>query len=210
MSELTYFLLRLGFLALLWVFVFITVFAIRSELFGPKVRALPEKKAKQAQAAAAAHSTFKEPAPAAAPAQPKSKQITDPADLIFDPDAATVSASAAEAPTEMVGAIPVAERAEISAPTQLRVIEGPSAGIAIRLGNDPITIGRAPDCGLCINDDYTSNYHARLIPSSSGWFVEDTGSTNGTKLDGNNLSGQQPVRPGQLIQIGTNVMELRG
>jgi pSer/pThr/pTyr-binding forkhead associated (FHA) protein len=38
MSELTLFVLRFGFLALLWVFVFALVFALRSDLFGHYVR----------------------------------------------------------------------------------------------------------------------------------------------------------------------------
>ncbi len=38
MSELTLFVLRFGFLALLWVFVFAIVFALRSDLFGHYVR----------------------------------------------------------------------------------------------------------------------------------------------------------------------------
>lgn len=38
MSELTLFVLRFGFLALLWVFVFAIVFALRSDLFGHYIR----------------------------------------------------------------------------------------------------------------------------------------------------------------------------
>lgn len=41
MSELTLLLLRVGFLILLWAFVFAIVFALRSDLFGTKVRRLP-------------------------------------------------------------------------------------------------------------------------------------------------------------------------
>lgn len=40
-SELTLLLLRIGFLVLLWFFVFAVVYAIRSDLFGTKVRKLP-------------------------------------------------------------------------------------------------------------------------------------------------------------------------
>jgi hypothetical protein len=38
MSELTYLLLKFGFLALMWVFVFGVVYALRSDLFGQRVR----------------------------------------------------------------------------------------------------------------------------------------------------------------------------
>ncbi|MDO9397863.1 MAG: FHA domain-containing protein, partial [Herbiconiux sp.] len=40
MSELTLLILQLAFLALLWVFIFIVVYAMRSDLFGQRVRRL--------------------------------------------------------------------------------------------------------------------------------------------------------------------------
>jgi hypothetical protein len=42
-SELTLLVLRVAFLALLWVFVFAVVYALRSDLFGGRVRKLPEQ-----------------------------------------------------------------------------------------------------------------------------------------------------------------------
>lgn len=41
MSELTLLVLRIGFLVALWVFVFFVVYAVRSDLFGQRVRRLP-------------------------------------------------------------------------------------------------------------------------------------------------------------------------
>ncbi|MEN9620976.1 MAG: hypothetical protein RL499_1169 [Actinomycetota bacterium] len=60
MSELTLLLLRIGFLILMWAFVFAIVYALRSDLFGTKVRRLP--------AAASAAAPVAVAAPAAAPA----------------------------------------------------------------------------------------------------------------------------------------------
>jgi hypothetical protein len=57
-SELTLLLLRIGFLILLWGFVFAVIYSLRADLFGVKVRRMPEP----APASAAS------PAPAAAPA----------------------------------------------------------------------------------------------------------------------------------------------
>jgi hypothetical protein len=42
MSELTLLLLQIGFLLLLWFFVFAVVYALRADLFGVRVRKLPE------------------------------------------------------------------------------------------------------------------------------------------------------------------------
>lgn len=66
MSELTLLLLRIGFLILMWAFVFAIVYALRSDLFGTKVRRMP------APAAASGAAAFATPsaAPAATPASP--------------------------------------------------------------------------------------------------------------------------------------------
>jgi hypothetical protein len=62
MSELTLVLLKLGFLLLLWAFVFAVVYALRSDLFGERARPLPEQRA-SAPAAAAAAASPRPPAP---------------------------------------------------------------------------------------------------------------------------------------------------
>jgi pSer/pThr/pTyr-binding forkhead associated (FHA) protein len=64
-GELTLLILRIAFLGILWAFVFAVVYALRSDLFGQKVRRLP-------QAAQA-------PAPAAAPAVAPSRPAAVPA-----------------------------------------------------------------------------------------------------------------------------------
>ena len=45
MSELTLLLLRIGFLVLMWFFVFAVVYSLRADLFGVKVRKLPVEQA---------------------------------------------------------------------------------------------------------------------------------------------------------------------
>jgi pSer/pThr/pTyr-binding forkhead associated (FHA) protein len=67
MGELTLLILRLVFLAILWAFVFAIVFALRSDLFGQKVRRLPAE-------AAAAPVARSRPAPVASPAPAQRQQ----------------------------------------------------------------------------------------------------------------------------------------
>lgn len=64
MSELTLLLLRIGFLVLLWAFVFAVVYSLRADLFGVKVRRMPEPAAAAAPGAAASAPT---PSSATAP-----------------------------------------------------------------------------------------------------------------------------------------------
>ena len=54
MSQLTLFVLQYGFLLLLWIFVFVLIFALRADVFGGRVRKLPESQAARAPAAAPA------------------------------------------------------------------------------------------------------------------------------------------------------------
>ena len=71
MSELTLLLLRIGFLILLWAFVFAIVYALRSDLFGQKVRRMPAS-------AQPSPRTPPTPQPMAAPvATPSSSPIED-------------------------------------------------------------------------------------------------------------------------------------
>lgn len=71
MSELTLLLLRIAFLAVLWGFVFAIVYALRSDLFGHKVRRMPAPAAAQQPAPAAAPPrSAPAPRPAAAPETP--------------------------------------------------------------------------------------------------------------------------------------------
>ena len=70
MSELTLLLLRIGFLLLLWFFVFAVVYSLRADLFGVKVRKLPAEAGAGAVPAA-------QPPPA--PAKPRKAAANTPA-----------------------------------------------------------------------------------------------------------------------------------
>lgn len=91
----------------------------------------------------------------------------------------------------------------------LVVVEGSLAGTSVTLGTTPITIGRAADCTLVIDDDYASNQHARISPHPGGWVIEDLGSTNGTYVQRTRVSGAITVPVGTPIRIGKTVLELR-
>lgn len=96
-----------------------------------------------------------------------------------------------------------------SGPKALIVTAGALAGTRIALDGRPIMIGRADDSTLVLDDDYASTRHARISQSGNDWYVEDLGSTNGTYLDRNKVSGQTRVPPGTPIRIGKTVIELR-
>jgi pSer/pThr/pTyr-binding forkhead associated (FHA) protein len=65
-GELTLLVLRIAFLAILWFFVFAIVYALRSDLFGQKVRRMPAQAAAPIAAVSAAPAAAPRPKPAAA------------------------------------------------------------------------------------------------------------------------------------------------
>jgi hypothetical protein len=116
------------------------------------------------------------------------------------------------APGPAVAAAPrptPAGRRRRSQASKLVVTEGALAGTTIRLGEGPVTLGRADDSTLVLTDDYASSRHARLVPGEGAWMVEDLGSTNGTYLGTAKVVRPTPVPVGSPIRIGKTVLELR-
>jgi len=158
MSSLTLLLIRLAFLAILWLFVIAAVGVVRTDMFGPSARSRKARRQQQVQ---------RPPKPPRAP------------------------------------------RGGRSEPHRLLVTAGALAGTSLGLTDQQITVGRANDATLVLNDDYASSRHARLFPQDGQWIVEDLGSTNGTYLDRQKVTQPTPVPMGVPIRIGKTVMELR-
>ncbi|HAS07755.1 MAG: hypothetical protein GM44_3870 [actinobacterium acAMD-2] len=95
-------------------------------------------------------------------------------------------------------------------PRKLVITEGVLSGTSVPLSDQPVTIGRAPDSTIVLDDDYVSHRHARIAPDARGrWSVEDLGSTNGTYLDRQRVTGPVLAGLGVPIRIGKTVLELR-
>jgi pSer/pThr/pTyr-binding forkhead associated (FHA) protein len=94
-------------------------------------------------------------------------------------------------------------------PRRLVVTGGALTGTTVTLGDTAVTIGRANDSTLVLDDDYASTRHAKLAPRDDGWYVEDLGSTNGSYLDQRKVTDPTPVPLGVPIRIGKTTLELR-
>ncbi len=92
---------------------------------------------------------------------------------------------------------------------RLVVTEGSLVGTVIPLGTSSVTVGRAADSTLVLDDDYASSHHVRLYPHEGTWVVEDLGSTNGTWIDRTRVTGPTVLAMGQSLRIGRTVIELR-
>jgi hypothetical protein len=150
-SDLSLLLVKVGFLALLWVFVLTVAAVMRRDLF-------PRKR----------------------------------------------KASKGDAPAPVRATKPGR-----GAPRTLHVTSGALSGTTIPLADQPITLGRAPDNTIVLDDDYASGYHACLRPYEGRWLVEDLGSTNGTYLDKQKVTAPTVVPLGVPVKVGKTLLELR-
>src|SRR5687768_1083700 len=89
---------------------------------------------------------------------------------------------------------------------RLRIVAGPGLGSEVALDEPEITIGRAPENGLVINDNNVSRVHAKL-QCGDRIVVIDNGSRNGVYVNDRKVN-QQPIAPGDRVVIGQTVMEL--
>ena len=82
---------------------------------------------------------------------------------------------------------------------------GPNPGKSFPLTKDELSIGRDISNDIVINDAEISRHHARLNVQAGGFVLEDTGSTNGTFVNGQRLMGPHLLRPGEMVLLGENI-----
>jgi ABC-type multidrug transport system ATPase subunit/pSer/pThr/pTyr-binding forkhead associated (FHA) protein len=84
----------------------------------------------------------------------------------------------------------------------LIVKEGPSAGKTYPLEGDEIIIGREPSSALWIDSPGVSRKHASLIFQNNQYLLEDLGSSNGTFVNGEQISKPRSLKNGDIISLG--------
>ena len=67
---------------------------------------------------------------------------------------------------------------------------------------EEISIGRQEGNTIRLTERNVSRKHARLLRSNGSVEVEDLGSFNGVKVNGDRIEGRLPVQEGDLIEIG--------
>ncbi len=106
------------------------------------------------------------------------------------------------------------ETSKVVALGRLRVIQ-PGTDAQIALGSvlslQPVTtLGAEADNTLVLGDQFVSGRHARLTWDGVGWWVEDLGSSNGTRIDGQPCAPhvRQRLPVGGRLALGDMVLEL--
>lgn len=76
-----------------------------------------------------------------------------------------------------------------------QVAKVPVTGVAF-------VIGRAPDCGLPIDEPLASRQHAEVVLERGSYWVRDRGSRNGTSVNGEKINANRELKDGDEIEIG--------
>src|SRR6185369_2883123 len=84
--------------------------------------------------------------------------------------------------------------------------EGKQTGLP--LAHDEYGLGRAEANAIRLTDRNVSRTHALLAKEGQDWSVKDQDSYNGTYVNGVRVMGEQPLRHGDLIQLGDYRLEL--
>ncbi len=85
---------------------------------------------------------------------------------------------------------------------RLVVESGADSGVMHQLPMRPVVIGRGEFCEISLSDRRISRRHSRILPTGTGFELEDLGSRNGTLLNHEIVAGRAPLRHGDSIIIG--------
>lgn len=94
----------------------------------------------------------------------------------------------------------------MSSQYQLVMRSGPTPGAVFPLEGDQLTVGRDATNGVAINDAEVSRRHARLNFQGGKYVIEDLGSTNGTFVNGQRLTGPHVLKPGDVVAFGEQIV----
>jgi S1-C subfamily serine protease len=93
---------------------------------------------------------------------------------------------------------------------RLEFTSGARQGQGADVGGDRFLVGRGSDCELTLADSEASRRHALLRPQADGSVVlEDLGSTNGTYVNGQRITGPVTLRGGERVRIGDTELNFR-
>jgi pSer/pThr/pTyr-binding forkhead associated (FHA) protein len=119
---------------------------------------------------------------------------------------ASLQAAPAQAPRPDATLVPGATApGPAVAPLGLVVQHGPQPGQVFPLASGPQTIGRAPGNQITIPESTISKQHAQVTVQSTGVWIQDLGSANGTFVNGQRITAPTRLTPSDVVQVGTTV-----
>lgn len=92
---------------------------------------------------------------------------------------------------------------------QLVIAEGKEAGREFEFDQDSVVIGRTAECDVILYEAGVSRKHARILLEGASLFIEDLGSSNGTKVNGETIARKQLLKDGDSISMGPVVFNFK-
>ncbi len=92
----------------------------------------------------------------------------------------------------------------------LVIHEGAGAGSELPVDGELILGREHGSADFVIDDAGVSRRHARVIADNGGVIVEDLGSSNGTYVNGERISGPVELGAGDEVQVGATVLGVEG
>jgi pSer/pThr/pTyr-binding forkhead associated (FHA) protein len=81
-------------------------------------------------------------------------------------------------------------------------------GKAHELTVEKTTIGRVDDNTFPIPEGSISSHHCEVLLKGADVIIRDLSSTNGTFVNGHQVTGEAPLKPGQILRLGQVEMRL--
>lgn len=91
------------------------------------------------------------------------------------------------------------------------ILSGDRKGEKVSFTQPQVTLGRAPDNDIAVQDSQggVSGHHATIRFTEGTWLLADSGSTNGTFVDGAKIAGGHPLKSGEVIRLSAWGPELK-
>jgi pSer/pThr/pTyr-binding forkhead associated (FHA) protein len=136
-------------------------------------------------------------------------------ELRFEADAATFEPAlgvrprpTAPLPVPTPSSVPLTGAPRLLATLEI-INEGLLKGTRFRLERPIANVGRNPQNDVKLDDDTVSGSHATLTRRTSGWVLLDHGSTNGTYINGERISGERQLAGVAELRFGGVKMVFR-
>lgn len=210
MTELTFAILKYGFVIALWLFAWMVARSLHRDItaYLPSSKRSHAKRKRSKESVMVGASAPGVPSAPVHVAQSGGAPLTPPTNEMPSTPRSTSGRPAAE-----VAAAGSANSNASAAnePSLLIVIDGPLAGATVPLTGQPITLGRGSSNTVVLDDEFVSSSHARVFldPTTHQWMLEDLGSTNGTFVNETRINAVMRLPARLPVRIGATTFELR-
>jgi len=93
-----------------------------------------------------------------------------------------------------------------SGDSYLVMIYGEYLGRRFIINEEPIMVGRSPECDIQLTDDCVSRMHCRVVSGKDGVIISDLDSTNGTYVNGTAVSARI-LQDADRVKIGRSIFK---